>query len=102
MFPFDGKYLKVLTPVTVDGLVPFVDEDTGIAKYKESHHPLTARKYLEQQNEDLPRFLRKKIIEVDSDAEKPTLGKSEQAIVDKKAGKPALAKKEEEVDELTK
>lgn len=69
MFPFDGKYLKVLTPVTIDGRTPKTDEnDTKV--FKESHSPLTARKYLDKYNDSLPKELKLRITEVDSDAEK--------------------------------
>lgn len=101
-FPFDGKYLKVLSPVTWDGMVPKVDEETGVAEYKESHHPLSAKKFLEEQNESLPRHLRKKIVVVDSDTQR--MDAEAKKIADGKSAPPALGKtiKKAEVDELIK
>lgn len=61
---FQGNYLRVLTPRTVDGITPQMVNDRLV--YKEEFLPLSARPYLELQNKDLPEILRKKIEEVKS------------------------------------
>lgn len=57
---FKGDYLRVLSPVTSDGMVPVMDHD-GKVKYREDHLPVTAKKMLEKKNLKLPQHLRKKI-----------------------------------------
>ena len=72
---FKGDYLRVLTPVTSDG-VSLVTVNDRI-KYREDHLPLSAQKMLEKKNEKLPTSLRKKI-EVVSDHVKPVIAQSQQ------------------------
>lgn len=56
---FDGPYLRVLTPETIDGInLRMVNERIV---YKESHLPLSAKKHLERKNNKLPTHLRHKI-----------------------------------------
>lgn len=57
---FKGDYLRVLSPVTIDGLTPKMDSE-GKMIYKEDHLPVTAQKILEKKNLKLPQHLRKKI-----------------------------------------
>jgi hypothetical protein len=68
-----GDYLRVLTPITSDGISPVVENDR--IKYREDHLPLTAKKMLEAKNEKLPTGLRKKI-EVVSATAKPVIKQS--------------------------
>lgn len=74
---FKGSHLRVLTPETVDGRTPKMDEDGRII-YKEMPLPLSARRDLETQNKDLPDILKKKIEvvgSVETAKEKGTLKK---------------------------
>jgi hypothetical protein len=57
---FKGDYLRVLSPVTIDGMTPKIGAD-GKVEYKEDHLPVTAQKILEKKNLKLPVHLRKKI-----------------------------------------
>lgn len=57
-----GSYLRVLTPITSDGISPVTENDK--IKYREDHLPLTAKKMLEAKNAKLSPHLRKKIEEV--------------------------------------
>jgi hypothetical protein len=59
-----GSYLRVLTPITTNGTN--IKLEKGVAQYKETFLPLTAKKELEAQNRSLPEHLRKEI-EVVSD-----------------------------------
>ena len=69
---FGGKaYLRVLTPQTTDGTNLRYDEATERVIKKETHLPLTARKFLEAENEQLPAQLRHVISEVDGDEPAP-------------------------------
>lgn len=56
---FHGDYLRVLTPQTVDGINLMYENDKPV--YSEQHLPLTARKFLEKENEKLPNQLKHKI-----------------------------------------
>jgi hypothetical protein len=56
---FDGPYLRVLTPETIDGINVKMMNDRVV--FKESHLPLTAKKHLERKNLKLPKHLQKKI-----------------------------------------
>lgn len=91
-FPFDGKYLRILTPRTTNGIVPMTDEETDVVILKETHAPLSAKRYYEQQNEVLPKHLRHRITEIDTDAPKEAT-EEEKAVMDKKKI-PAKGKKE--------
>lgn len=57
---FKGDYLRVLSPVTVDGMTPKMSND-GRQEYKEDHLPVSALKGLERRNLKYPPHLRKKI-----------------------------------------
>ena len=71
---FQGNYLRVLSPRTVDGVTPLLTD--GVLQYKEEFLPLSAKPFLEIQNKELPEILRKKIILVDSSGkETPVKGK---------------------------
>lgn len=63
-----GSYLRVLSPLTTDGISPVVLNDR--IQYREDHLPLTAKKMLDAKNEKLPTGLKKKI-EVVSDDVRP-------------------------------
>lgn len=54
-----GSYLRVLSPRTTNGNNLMTDGDRVL--YKEEHLPLTAKKYLELQNQSLPAHLKKRI-----------------------------------------
>lgn len=56
---FQGNYLRVLSPRTVDGVTPLLTD--GTLQYKEQFLPLSAKPFLDLQNKDLPEILRKKI-----------------------------------------
>ena len=60
---FQGKYLRVLSPRTVDGTTPLLVN--GMLQYKEEFLPISAKPFLERQNKDLPEILRKKIEIID-------------------------------------
>lgn len=55
-------YLRVTTPQTIDGTTLRYDEENGerVVK-KETHLPLTAKKYMDAENENLPNHLKHKI-----------------------------------------
>jgi hypothetical protein len=57
---FKGEYLRVMSPVTVDGMVPKIGTD-GRQVYKEDHLPVSAKKGLERRNLKYPPHLRKTI-----------------------------------------
>lgn len=50
---FKGKYLRVTTPVTTNGILPLIVN--GVPQYEETHLPLTAQKELEKKNQHLIR-----------------------------------------------
>ena len=54
MVHFKGKYLRVTTPVTTNGLIQKLDE-RGQALTEETFLPLTAQKDLEKNNRHLER-----------------------------------------------
>lgn len=56
---FKGDYLRVLTPETIDGVVP--KTVNGRVVYKESHLPVTARKFIEKKNLKRPDHLKHQI-----------------------------------------
>lgn len=57
---FKGDYLRVMSPVTIDGMVAKIGND-GRQEYKEDHLPVSALKGLERRNLKYPPHLRKKI-----------------------------------------
>ena len=65
------KYLRVLTPQTVDGINLKYDDSSQVV-YKETHLPLSARKYLDQENADRPKQLLH-IITVVDETQGPTI-----------------------------
>lgn len=73
---FNGNYLRVLTPQTIDGINLAYDANQRPI-FKETHLPLTARKHLERKNEKLPAQLKKKIelVDVESVIEAPVVEK---------------------------
>lgn len=79
---FKGDYLRVLTPITSDGVQLAVVD--GQVQYREDHLPLTARKTLERKNAKLPESLRKKIEVVSNAPYKP----QEVSQEIKKGGRP--------------
>lgn len=54
MVHFKGKYLRVTTPVTTNGIIQKLDE-RGQAQFEETFLPLTAQKDLEKHNRHLER-----------------------------------------------
>lgn len=56
MSNFQGDYLRILTPQTVNGIVP--EMKNGQQVYKESHAELGARKEFEKENLKLPDHLK--------------------------------------------
>lgn len=56
---FQGNYLRVSTPRTLDGVTPLLKDEK--LQYKEDFLPLSAKPFLEAQNKDLPDILKKKI-----------------------------------------
>lgn len=56
----NGDHLRILTPVTIDGITLKLDESNK-AQYKETHLPMTAKKAMMLQNTRLPNHLKKKI-----------------------------------------
>jgi hypothetical protein len=71
---FKGDYLRVLSPVTTNGVMPKIGPD-GRIQYKEDHLPVSARKILERKNMKLPEQLRKKIELVQAYQPKPQKAK---------------------------
>lgn len=67
---FNGNYLRVLTPQTIDGINLAYDANHRPI-FKETHLPLTARKHLERKNEKLPAQLKKRIEVVDVESYVP-------------------------------
>ena len=68
----NGDYLRVVSPITVDGVQPLLD-DEGKKVYKETFLPITAKKVIEERNLKLPEYLKKKIEVVSSGpAQAPT------------------------------
>lgn len=56
---FEGPYLRVLTPQTIDGSNVLIQNDKVV--YKETHLPLTAKKQFERKNLKLPKHLQHKL-----------------------------------------
>lgn len=50
---FKGKYLRVTTPVTSNGILPLIID--GKPQYEETFLPLSAQKDLEKKNKNLDR-----------------------------------------------
>ena len=63
---FKGKYLRVLTPRTVDGNIHLLVDDK--VQYKETHLPFSALKSLEKENAKRASHLKHKIEVVDDSA----------------------------------
>jgi len=61
-----AAYLKVLTPLTEDGLNLVLDEKEA-KQYKETTVPITAKPHFESLNAKLPDTLKHKLIELDAD-----------------------------------
>lgn len=61
---FKGNYLRVLTPVTVDGINLAYRDNKPI--FKETHLPVTALRHLERKNKRLPNQLKMQIQEIDN------------------------------------
>lgn len=59
-------YLRVTSPLTIDGVRPKYDQ-RGQMMYKETELPLTAKKYMDEQNRKLPDHLKKKIEVIKAD-----------------------------------
>lgn len=72
---FKGDYLRVLSPVTINGMTPKMSAD-GRQEFKEDHLPITAQKMLERKNLKLPPHLRKKIEIVPAYRPEPKVTKS--------------------------
>lgn len=66
-------YLRVRTPQTVNGTDLKIDEESEKIVYKETHLPLTAKKFLEKENETLPTMLRHKLEVVENGGPGPTI-----------------------------
>jgi hypothetical protein len=64
------NHLKVLTPITTDGITPILVND--VIQYSEAFLPITAKPYLERKNEKLPPILKKKIFIVDANGNEVT------------------------------
>jgi len=56
---FQGDYLRVLTPETIDGVTIKMVNDR--MSFKESHMPLSALKDLQRENDRLPTHLKHRI-----------------------------------------
>lgn len=67
MLFFDQDYLRVTSVQTKDGVNPRYDEN-GRIMYKESWLPVSAKKYIERRNEQLPDSLKMKIELVSADS----------------------------------
>ncbi len=63
MSNFQGDYLRVKTPVTVDGNQIEHTPD-GRIKYNEQHAPLESKRFFEQENKRLPNQLKHILEEV--------------------------------------
>lgn len=63
---FKEGYLRVITPLTIDGVRPRYDQQ-GRVMTKETELPLSAKKHLERQNQNLPDYLKKKIEVIKAD-----------------------------------
>lgn len=58
---FKGPYLRVITPVTSNGIIPMTGED-GKVRTEETFLPLSARKHLERENARLEKSGHKHLI----------------------------------------
>jgi hypothetical protein len=81
-------YLRVMTPQTIDGTNLKYDAKNRVVE-REDHLPLTARKHLERENDQLPAQLRHRIEEVSN----------EEKVVPGKGRKPGKGKAGEGDDE---
>jgi hypothetical protein len=63
----NSDHLRVVTPVTTNGVQPKLD-DRGTQVYKETLLPLSAKKALMEQNNNLPNHLKKTIELVSNEA----------------------------------
>lgn len=82
------KYLRVLTPQTVDGVNLKYDEKTERVVRKETFLPLTAKKHLDAENENLPLQLRHTIEIVDGETKKEIKGSTQATVKGKPGPKP--------------
>lgn len=57
---FKGKHIRVLTPVTTNGINPKTDKDDKVI-FKTAFLPFTAKAYIERLNTKLPDHLKKRI-----------------------------------------
>jgi hypothetical protein len=98
----EEKYLRVLTPQTVDGINLKYDERTERVIRKETFLPLTAKKHLEAENETLPIQLRHTIEVVDGSVKQEIKGSKPAVAIsptEKVKGKPGPKPKEKTVEE---
>jgi hypothetical protein len=74
----NGDHIRVITPITTDGVIPKLDEQ-GTQAYKETFLPLSAKKFIESQNHELPNHLKKIIEVVRNDVAQPAAEPAETA-----------------------
>lgn len=58
---FKGPYLRIITPVTTNGIIIAMDEQ-GRMKTEETFLPLTARKHIEMENARLEKSGHKHLV----------------------------------------
>lgn len=63
MSNFQGDYLRILTPETIDGM-NLAYHTNGQPKYSEQHAPLASKRFFEQENKTRPTQLKHILEEV--------------------------------------
>lgn len=92
-----GKsYLRVKTPVTTDGVNTKIENDRAV--YKTTHLPISAKKFLDIENANLPDHLKHKIEVIDENS-KPIIPAEKIVRQPEAAVQVATASAEEEDDE---
>jgi hypothetical protein len=87
---FSQKHLRVETPLTTDGVTLAYDENSQVKK-RITYLPMSAKRFLEKQNANLPNHLKATITEIDAiaQAKQPPVNKAG-AGVTTTAGEPKL------------
>lgn len=81
----EESYLRVLTPQTVDGINLRYGPDGQTPLFSEAHLPLTAKKHIDKQNEQLPAQLRHRVEVVSGEMAPGLTGKKKKTKITENA-----------------
>jgi hypothetical protein len=90
---FKGRYLRVTTPITTNGISPLLVN--GVVQTEETFLPLSARKELEKKNRRLMKSAPHLVMKIEVVGGEPAVQPEPQASVAKKPAKAAKTATEE-------